>query len=42
MLWWIFLLKNICFFIDIADMAIQMFIFDYFDIDQMSLKFAQR
>ena len=34
--------KNIfLFFINIADMAIQMSIFDNFDIHQMSSKFAQ-
>ena len=39
---YLFLQKNILvFFINIADMAIQMSIFDNFDIHQMSSKFAQ-
>ena len=37
----IFTKKYFSFFIDIADMAIQMSNFDNFDIDQMSSKFAQ-
>ena len=41
-LWYLFLQNNIfLFFIDIADMAIQMSNFDNFDVDQMSSKFAQ-
>ena len=42
-LWYAFLQKNMfLFLIYIADMAIQMFNFDCFDIHQMSSKFAQR
>ena len=41
-LWYLFLQKNILlFFINKADMPIQMSNFDKFDIDQMSSKFAQ-